>query len=84
MARKLADSYPQAPQNSCDAEEAVLQGMEVVPQNAALAAAATTAVAGKKQRGKKKKQEQDAPASKAPKGFKGSVPAVPQQGRRRL
>ena len=71
MARKLADSYPQAPQNSCDAEEAVLQGMEVVPQNAALAAAATTAVAGKKRRGKKQKQEQDAPASKAPKGFKG-------------
>ena len=26
---------------------------------------------GKKRRGKKKKQEQDAPASKAPKGFKG-------------
>lgn len=49
----------------------MLQGMEVVPQNAALAAAATTAVAGKKRRGKKQKQEQDAPTSKAPKGFKG-------------
>lgn len=78
LARKMVDSYPQAPQSSCGAEEAVLQGMEVVPSAGtaavAAAAAATDAPSGKKHRGKKAKgktDEEPTKTSKAPKGFKG-------------
>ena len=74
LARRLVDSYPQPPQDSCDAEDAVLEGMGVVPQPAMPAVTAQIEEKGK--RGKKKKGEKQTPepktnASKAPKGVKG-------------
>ena len=66
LARKLAASYPQAPVDSCDAEEAVLEGMAA----AASGALAVSEDAPLEATGKKGKKKSQAP-SKAPKGFKG-------------
>ena len=66
LARKLAASYPQAPVDGCDAEEAVLEGMAA----AASGALAVSEDAPLEATGKKGKKKSQAP-SKAPKGFKG-------------
>lgn len=75
LARKLVDSYPQAPEGSCDAEEAVLEGMGVVPQTAALSLAENNLMEpdNHKKKGRKTAKEKNLPqeVKKAPKGFKG-------------
>lgn len=75
LARKLVDSFPSAPEGSCDAEEAVLEGMGVVPGVAALSVASPSEAVptGRKGKGKKSKNlpQEQKPASKAPKGFRG-------------
>lgn len=75
LARKLVDSFPSAPEGSCDAEEAVLEGMGVVPGVAALSVAGPSEAVptGRKGKGKKSKNlpQEQKPAPKAPKGFRG-------------
>ena len=55
LARKMLESYPQPPQGSCDAEQAVLQGMDVVPhaQPAAVQMPQSQPAAGHRKKGKK-------------------------------
>lgn len=76
LARRLVDSYPQPPADSCDAEDAVLEGMSVVAtETAAIAPSAPSQPDVKGKKGKKKNTKEknlpQQPASKAPKGFKG-------------
>ena len=77
LARKMLESYPQPPQGSCDAEQAVLQGMDVVPhaQPAAVQMPQSQPAAGHRKKGKKaqpkEQPQQNQPAPKAPKGIKG-------------
>ena len=67
LARKLAASYPQAPADGCDAEEAVLDGMNAVSASGVLAVSNDAPIASTGKKGKKKSPSD----SKAPKGFKG-------------
>lgn len=77
LARKMLESYRSPPQGSCDAEQAVLQGMDVVPhaQPAAVQMPQSQPAAGHRKKGKKaqpkEQPQQNQPAPKAPKGIKG-------------
>lgn len=72
LARKLVDAYPQKPEGCCDAEEAVLEGMEVVPAptTALSAEAAATMPANKKHKKGGKKEKAAPPAANTPNASK--------------